>query len=219
MIKRFNKIEGRDIERIEGQKRYGYSKSDFVDMYDLIEFFQHGGYQGNELQFYDFETGTVYKPFDQKKNIAYGNPVYLNEFMYFLKANYNTKKVVLYRYLPEIVLEEVTELEMSEIDLYNLTIIGNPLYVISQGNDDSFHCYYPIKMACPLDENESVVLMEDTKIYIEKWVEEGWDEEKNCATDHYKYYNKIVVKDFSGKIIKKHIGCLNKSTNGDWWIA
>ena len=219
MIKRFNKIEGRTIERIDGQTRFGYSKSDFVDLYDLMEFSRHGGYQGNELEFYDFETGTVYKPFDKKRNIAYGNPVYLNEFLYFLKADYDNQKVVLYRYWPEIVSEEVTELELTEIDLYNLIIVGNPLYIISQGNDDVFRCYYPIKSSFPLDERESVVLIQDNKIYIEKWIEEGWDDENNCATDQYKYYNEIIVKDFAGKIIEKHIGCLNKSSTGDWWIS
>lgn len=219
MIKRFNKIEGKYIERIDGQNRFGYSKPDFVDMYDLIEFSQHGGYRGNELEFYDFETGIVYKPFDKKRNVVYGNPVYLNEFLYFLKTDYDNKRVALYRYLPEIVLEEVTELEISELDLYNLAIVGDPLHIISQGSDDGFRCYYPIKTSFHLDERESVVLIKDNKIYIEKWIEEGWDDEKNCATDQYKYYTEIIVKDFAGKIIEKYIGCLNRSSTGDWWIS
>ena len=219
MIKRFDKIEGKCIDRIDGQNRYGYSKSDFVDMYDLIEFSKHEGYQGNELVFYDFETGMVYKPFDKKRNVAYGNPMYLNKFLYFLRADYNSQKVILYRYLPEIVLEEVVELEISEIDLYNLAIVGDQPHIISQGSDDGFRCYYPIKIAFPLDETESVVLIENDKVYIEKWIEEGWDDENNCATDQYKYYNEIIVKDFAGKTIEKHIGCLNKSSTGDWWIS
>lgn len=38
MINRFNQIEGRCIEKIYGQDRYGYSRSDFVDLYDLMEY-------------------------------------------------------------------------------------------------------------------------------------------------------------------------------------
>lgn len=219
MIKKFNRIDGRYIEKIYGQDRFGYSKSDFEDMYDLIEWSKLGGYQGNELLFYDFEMGKVYKPFDKERNIVYGNPVYENHFLYFLQGDYVKKKVALYRYFPERVLEKVTELEMEEVNLYNLTIIGDPLYVISQDEEDGFRCYYPKKIAFPLNERESVVLIDDDKIYIETWIEEGWDEENNCRTDKYKYYTEMVVKDFVGKTIEKYIGCLNKHPDGAWWIS
>ena len=62
MIKKFNKIDGRYVERIYGQERFGYSQSDFEDLYDLIKWAEQGGYQGSELQFYDFYNGKVYKP-------------------------------------------------------------------------------------------------------------------------------------------------------------
>ena len=57
------------------------------------------------------------------------------------------------------------------------------------------------------------------RIYLEKWVEEGWDDENDCATDTYQYYNKIIIKDFAGNTISEEIGCLNQSENGDWWIS
>ncbi|WP_461868043.1 hypothetical protein [Faecalimonas sp.] len=219
MIKKFNSIDGRYIEKIYGQDRFGYAKSDFEDIYDLIEWSKLGEYPGNELFFYDFEKGKVYKPFDKERNIVYGNPVFENHFLYFLQGDYVKKKVSLYRYFPERVLEKVIELEMEEVNLYNLTIIGDPLYVISQDAEDGFCCYYPNKISFPLNERESVVLIDDDKIYIERWIEEGWDEENNCRTDKYKYYTEIVVKDFLGKTIEKYIGCLNKHSNGEWWIS
>ena len=61
MIKKFHRIEGRCIEKIYGQDRFGYSQSDFEDLYDLIQWAEQGGYQGSELLFYDFYTGNVYK--------------------------------------------------------------------------------------------------------------------------------------------------------------
>jgi hypothetical protein len=54
---------------------------------------------------------------------------------------------------------------------------------------------------------------------LEKWVEEGWDEEKDRAADAYRYYNRIVKKDFAGKTISEEIGCLNQSADGTWWIS
>ncbi len=217
MIKKFNRIKGRPIEKICGQDRFGYSQSDFEDMYDLIQWSKQGGYQGSELLFYDFYTGKVYKPFDKKRNVTYGTPVYAEGFLYFLQGDYDQRRVILYRYMPERVLEKVTELNMEEVNLYNLAIVGNPLYIISQ--DEEFRCYYPEKISFPLQERESVIFIEDGKIYLEEWVEEGWDEEKDCATDAYEYYDRIIVKDFEGNIISKEIGCLNQDANGGWWIS
>lgn len=219
MIKKFNRIEGRYIEKIYGQDRFGYSQSDFEDLYDLIQLAEKGEYQGTELLFYDFYTGKVYKPFDKKRNTVYSAPVYVEKFLYFLQGDYDNKKVNLYRYFPEKVLEKVTELNMEEVKLYNLSIIGNPLYIVSQEQEDGFHCYYPDKISFPLQEQESVIFIEDGKVYIEAWVEEGWDEENDCATDEYKYYNRIIIKDFAGNTISDEIGCLNKSADGDWWIS
>jgi hypothetical protein len=219
VIKRFSKIEGRCVEKIDGQDRFGYSQSDFGNFYDLIEWAKRGGYQGNELLIYDFYTGNVYKPFDKRRNVVYGAPVYIDEFLYFLQGDYDNKKVNLYRYIPEKVLEKITELNMEEVNLYNLRIIGNPLYVISQESEDGFRCYYPTEISFPLDEHESVVLIEDGQVYLEKWVEEGWDDENYRATDAYKYYNRIIIKDFAGNTISEEIGSLNKSAEGDWWIS
>jgi hypothetical protein len=219
VIKRFNKIEGRCIEKIYGQDRFGYSQSDFEDFYDMIEWAKQGGYQGAELLIYDFHTGDVYKPFDKKRNVVYGAPVYVEGSLYFLQGDYDEKKVTLYRYIPEKVLEKVTELNIEEVNLYNLQIIGHPIYIISQEAEDGFRCYYPEKISFPINNRESVIFIEDGQVYLEEWVEEGWDDEKGCATDAYKYYNRIIIKDFAGNTISEEIGCLNKSAEGDWWIS
>lgn len=219
MIKKFNKVDGRYVERIYGQERFGYSQSDFEDLYDLIKWAEQGGYQGSELQFYDFYNGKVYKPFDKKRNVIYGNPVYAEKFFYFLQGDYGQKKITLYRYMPESVLDAVKEFDIEEVNLYNLKIIGTPVHIISQGDEEGFRCYYPEKISFPLQEQESVILIEDERIYLEKWVEEGWDDENDCAQDTYQYYSKIIIKDFSGNTISEEIGCLNQSANGDWWIS
>ncbi|CVI69069.1 hypothetical protein BN3660_01435 [Eubacteriaceae bacterium CHKCI004] len=219
MIKRFDKIEGRYIEKIYGQDRFGYSQSDNEDLYDLIVWAEQGGYRGSELLFYDFHTGNVYKPFDKKRNTVYGAPVYVEKFLYFLQGDYDSKKVTLYRYMPEKILEKVVQLNMEDVNLYNLIIIGNPLYIISQEAEDGFRCYYPDKISFPLKEQQSVILIEDGKVYIEEWVEEGWDVAAGRATDQYKYYNRIIIKDFAGNTISEELGCLNQSADGDWWIS
>jgi hypothetical protein len=219
MINRFNQIEGRCIEKIYGQDRYGYSRSDFVDLYDLVELCQRGGYQGSELLIYDFGTGSVEKPFEKKRNVAYGNPVFIEGFLYFLQEDFDQKKIYLYKYLPKETLEKVVEFDIDEVNLYNLEIVGTPLYVISQEAGETVQCYYPEKFSLSLHDNESVIFIEDGKIYIEAWIEEGWDDDHNCATDEYRYYNRIIIKDFSGNILSEEVGCLNQAANGEWWIS
>ena len=61
--------------------------------------------------------------------------------------------------------------------------------------------------------------MEDGKIYIEKWIEEGWDEEADRATDQYNYYDKVIVKDYGGNILSEEVGGLYQAADGTWWIA
>lgn len=217
MIKYFKEVEGRYIEKIIGQDRFAYAHSDTDDFYDLIEWSKAGGYQGSIIIFFDFGSGNVYKPFGKKRNVVYSNPVYAEGFYYFLQGDYDEKKIRLYRYIPEEILEKVTELSTEEVNLNNLCIIGNPVHIVSQ--EEEFTCYYPENISFPIEGTESAIFMEDGKIYFQAWAEEGWDEEKNCATDQYKCYDKLIVKDYKGNTLSEEVGGLYQSADGTWWIA
>ncbi len=192
--------------------------SDTSDLYDLVEYAQRGGYQGSVIKFYDFENGNVYTPFEKKRDEIYSKPGYTEGFYYFLQADYGQGKVVLYKYLPEEVLEAIAEFGTDEVDLYNLQIVGEKVHVISQ-NAEVFKCYYPEKISFPLEGNETVELVTDDRVLIEAWIEEGWDEENNCATDEYKYYNKVLIKDHSGNTLSEEVGSIYQAADGTHWIA
>jgi len=217
MIRRFKEVEGRYIEKIIGQDRLAFAQSDSSDFYDLIEWSKAGEYYGSVIMFFDFTSGNVYKPFEKKRNVLYSTPVYAAGFYYFLQGDYNEKKIVLYRYLPDEVLEVVTELSTEEVNLYNLDIVGDPVHIVSE--QDNFECYYPEKISFPKEPNEHAIFMEDGKIYFEAWIEEGWDEEKWCATENYKYYNKVIVRDYKGAILSEEVGAIYQAADGTWWIA
>jgi len=217
MIRRFQETEGRSIEKIIGQDRLAFAHSDTNDFYDLIEWSKAGGYQGSIIMFFDFDSGNVYKPFAKKRNVVYSNPVYAGGFYYFLQGDYDVKKIALYRYIPEEILEKVTELSTEEVNLYNLRIVGDSVHIISQ--EDNFECYYPEKISFPIANNEAVVLIEEGKIYFQAWVEEGWDEEKECATDRYKFYDKVIIKDYNGTTLSEEVGSIYQAADGTWWIA
>lgn len=216
MIRRFKETSGRYIEKIIGQDRFAFAHSDTNDFYDLIEWSKVGRYYGSIIMFYDFDSGNVYKPFAKKPNVVYSDPVYAGGFYYFLQGDYDEKRITLYRCIPGEFLKKVTELRTEEVNLYNLRLIGNPVHIISQ--DNTFACYYPERFSFPIGK-QSAMFMEDGKIYFEEWVEEGWDEEKGRATDSYKYYCKVVVKDCGGNTLSEEIGGLYQAADGTWWIA
>ena len=54
---------------------------------------------------------------------------------------------------------------------------------------------------------------------IDRWIEEGWDEELGCASENYKYYSKVLVKDFEGNTLSEEIGQLYQDNGGNWWIS
>ncbi len=51
------------------------------------------------------------------------------------------------------------------------------------------------------------------------WIEEGWDEENNCATDEYKYYDKVLLKDHAGNMLSEKVGSIYQASDGIYWIA
>ena len=217
MVRRFKSVNGKYIEKIYGQDRLAFAMSDNEDLYDLIAWSERGGYQGAVLYFYDFETGDVYQPFEKKRNVVYSRPEFADGYYYFLQGDYDAKTVVLYRYFPDDLLAPVVTLPLDDVDLYNLRIVGNPVHIISQ--NEELRCYYPEVFSFPLEPNETVCFIEDGRVYIEAWIEEGWDDENDRATDEDDYYHKVVVKDFHGNLISEEIGALGQAADGTWWMS
>lgn len=216
-FKRFEVVRGTYVEKILGQSRIGYSMSDTTDFYDMIEWSKKGRYQGSTISFYDYANGKVYTPFQKQQNVLYGKPVYLKNYFWFLQGNYNSGKITLFKYLPGKIPEMITQLNIADINPYNLCIIGEDVNITSE--DDEFVCYYPKYFRFSKNPNEGVIMIADEKVYLSAWIEEGWDDENNCATEEYKYYEKVIVRDFNGTILSETIGCLQQHSDGTWWIA
>lgn len=143
--------------------------------------------------------------------------MYAKGAYYFLKGDFNKNIMTLFKYLPGNLPEKITELKMDEINLYNLKIIGDEVYIISE--DEYIVSYYPKRFQFQLEPNECVLLIDSDKVFIEAWIEEGWDDEKHCATYEYKYYHKLIVKDFFGNLLSEEIGSLDQNPDGNWWIS
>ena len=183
-LNRFEVVSGKYIEEISGQSRIGYSMSDTTDFYDMIEWSKKGGYQGSIISFYDYNNGKIYEPFQKQRNVLYGPPVYLKNSFWFLQGDYNSGKITLFRYLPDKIPELIIQFNIADVDLYNLRIIGEDIYITSE--DDEFV---------------------------------SWDDDNNCATEEYRYYEKMIVRDFKGNVLSETIGSLQQHPDGTWWIS
>ena len=89
------------------------------------------------------------------------------------------------------------------------------MHITSQ--DESFVCYYPEAFEIKLDVNESIICIDDEKIYLSAWIEEVVENDE--ITKDYSYYEKIRVKDKAGNLISEEIGSLTQFPDGKWRIS
>lgn len=219
LYKEFKDITGEYVEEIPGQARFGYGLSDLEDFFEVEETIKVCGYyRGSVIKFYDYQRGKVFLPFDQKENIGYGRPIFIDGRFYILQVNFNEGLVKIYKYYPGEIPEKVFDYKIEDLSTYNLELIGNALHLISQ-DSESLEIYYPYRKSVKLEANEGVLLIDDGKVYINRWIEEGWDDEKNQEGEDYCYYEKLIIKDFDSNIIEERIGNLYQRPDGTWWIA
>lgn len=216
-INRFDKVEGQFIEEIIGQRKFGYSLNEMMENYEGYDITKTESIKGNVLTFYELNTGKIFIPFEEKRNILYSGVTYLKGSYYFLRCDFNEQVVYLYRYFPGQRPAIVTELNMENVDMYNLRILGEEVHIISQG--EQFRCYYPEQFSFDLEPPESVIAIEDEKVYLTKWIEEGWEDMNERPSEDYRYYEKLIVRDFKGNKISEEVGNLFQNDQGEWWIS
>lgn len=219
IFKEFSEITGQYVSEIPGQERFAYCLSDMDDLFEIEDIIKYDGfYKGSIIRFYDYQTGKVYLPFDLKENIAYGRPIYIGDIFYILQVDFNEGLANIYKYYPGESLEKITDYKIKDLSTYNLSLSGLDLHLISQ-DSDKLEIYYPYRKTLKLAENESALLIDDGKVYINAWIEEGWDEENDIASEDYSYYDKLIIKDLESNIIYERVGNLHQGQDGTWWLA
>lgn len=219
IFKEFSEVKGEYVEEIAGQARFAYSISNSDDLFEIEETVKIVGfYKGNEICFFDYKTSEIYRPFDLKKNIAYGRVIFIDNSFYILQVDFNEGLVNIYKYYPGEILEKITDYKVKDLSTYNLELVGLDLHLISQ-DSETLEIYYPYRKTVKLEVSESALFIDDGKVYINRWIEEGWDDEKDEAGEDYKYYDKLIIKDFDSNIIEEMLGSLHQSPDGTWWLA
>lgn len=219
IYKEFKEITGEYVDDIPGQARFGYALSDMGDFFEVEDIIKHDGfYEGSVIRFYDYQTGKVYLPFEHKKNISYGKTIYIENIFYILQVDFDEDLANIYKYYPGESLDKIAIHKIKDLSTYNLELIGNDLHLISQ-DDESLEIYYPYRETVKLGANESVLLVNDGKVYINAWIEEGWDDEEDIASEDYSYYDKLIIKDMDSNIISERVGNLHQRPDGTWWLS
>lgn len=219
IYKEFSQVKGEYVDDIPGQARFGYAIYDIGDFFEIEDIIKHdGSYKGAVIRFYDYQTGKVYLPFEHKKNISYGKTIYIGNIFYILQVDFNEGLANIYKYYPGEILEKIFDYKIKDLSTYNLELVGNDLHLISQ-DSEILEIYYPYRKSVKLEANESILLIDDGKLYINRWIEEGWDEENNKAGEDYRYYDKLIIKDLDSNIIEERIGNLHQRCDGTWWLA
>ena len=219
IFKEFSEVKGEYVEEIAGQARFAYSISNSDDLFEIEETVKIVGfYKGNEICFYDYKTSEIYRPFDLKKNIAYGRVIFIDNSFYILQVDFDEGLANIYKYYPGEILEKITDYKVKDLSTYNLELVGLDLHLISQ-DSETLEIYYPYRKTIKLEVSESALFIDDGKVYINRWIEEGWDDETDEAGEDYKYYDKLIIKDFDSNIIEERLGSLHQSPDGTWWLA
>lgn len=214
-INKFDKIGGQFIENIDGTFEYGYIIYDDIDFYEMVDIKNIGKhYNGSVLKIANYKDQKIYQVFERREDVLYGAVEYYMGYLYFLQGDFSKNKIRLYKCKEKSVVNIVCEMEMTDMDMYNLRILkGDKIYVISE--DEDFKIYYPEKVTFDLIENESVIYIEDNRIYSQEWVEE---EKIYNGLKNYNYYENLIIRDFSGKLLSKELGQL-KYVNGKWYLS
>ena len=207
-------VKGLEPTLLEGTDRYAYALSDFEDAWNLEKWQRIGGYQGMVLYLYDLQKNTVYVPFEKKRNVIYQKPLFFDDRIYILQIDYDAQSITLYRVSPDAALEKVTDLSTDAVNLYNIALIGEDVHIIS--HDETFVCYYPDIFEITLAPNESVVCIEDDRVYIRASIDEGAGKAERDTP--YAYYEKTLVKDKMGNLISEDVGTLTRFPDGKWRI-
>ena len=218
MLKRFKERSGIAIEEIIGQDRLAYSLSSTIDFYDFYQWPKGQKCPGSCLIFYDMLNGSLYKPFEAQEDVLYGKPFYHDGSYAFLKVDRQNDQLVLYAYRPDREPEIIFRSSMKGIDPYNLQIMGEGIHIVSQ-DSRRFESYYPERYGFEIDPHDTVVFINDDKVYLERWIEEGWDEENSCASEDYRFYHKVIIRDTDGKVLSEELGYLFQNKDGNWWMG
>ena len=191
---------------------YGLSREQ-GDLYEAETLFHDGHVPaGNTLCLIRYPDGEVFFPVPKAQGTYTDTPVLLDRCIYILHADFGQKCLQILRFdcgshscgvLQELPLDIVR-------NCYNLQLHTAPLTLTRQGDDGVFEIVWPDRSCFPLEPHESFFLREGSRLYFNRWYEEGEGAD-------YRYREETIVRDPSGRMIEKLPGDIRVMPGGELW--
>ena len=179
------------------------------DLYEASELYHHQPPLGsNRLIFIHYPDGHVVQPLETKDGQYFGRPIYFDNKLTFLLADFTANKIQIFQYqYKNNQLSTLAEISLSEIiDCYNLLLHASPLMLTRQGADHLFQIIWPEKVEFQIGDTESFCCRADTKLYFTAWYEDP----------HYR--EELIIREYAtGNILEKMPGSLLELPDGQKW--
>lgn len=210
---KFSPVTGNDLTIVQGQSRYGVDCEDSaIDIYDLTtdKYWQDNSFSGNQLVFFDFQTGQKSEPISRKENQFFFSVIYQNGYFYFLHAQLDQDQLTLFKYLPSQKTEIIHQMPLTGLHTLNLSLVNDQAHVWIASFNDDIDFYYPQKFSVANEPDQSLLFIDDNKLYFEQNSDFYSDNEYEHIPD------RIIIKDFDDNVLNNMQGNIILLSNGKW---
>lgn len=210
---KFSPVTGNDLTIIQGQSRYGVDCQDSaIDIYDLTteKYWQKHPFPGNQLVFFDFQTGQKFEPISSKENQFFFSVIYQYGYFYFLHALLKQDQLTLFKYLPGQEPEIIHQMPLTGLHTHNLSLVYDKAHVWIASFDDNIDFYYPQKFSVVNEPDQTLLFIDDDKLYFEQDSDFYSDNEYEHVPD------RIIIKDFNDHILSNMQGNIILLSNDKW---
>lgn len=210
---KFSSITGNDLITVPGQSRYGVDCQDSaIDIYDLTtdKYWQEDHFPGNQLIFFDFQTGQKFEPILRKQNHFFFSVIYQRGYFYFLHAQLDQDKLTLFKYLPGKKPKIIYQISLTALHTYNLSLVQDKAHVWIVSFDNNIDFYYPQKFSLKNEPDQSLLFIDNNKLYFEQ------DSDFYSDNEYEHIPDRIIIKDFSDHVLDNMQGNIILLSNGKW---
>lgn len=154
--------------------------------------------------------GEMSEPIKIQKNVCLSQPFYNideNKFL-VIKSDFNNQVIELIKFSAgQNDAKVIFDMPLQNGgDLINLRVIKNSDF-FGKYEGDNFKIFYPKNMLVKLEENESIVTVNNDKFICSKWIEDP------------EYREEIIIRNIdNGEIIDRKLGYSEIMPNGELWL-
>lgn len=209
-IKIFEGFEDIYPKKVEGTNAWYIGKGDLCSEPCEVPTFKNK-YPGTKLYFIEYPSGKVFEPIKQEINVYLESPVYENKDNSFgiIRYDFNSELIQVIVFYPESYsIKIMTEIPFKKVgDMINVRLISSPFTLVKHYiHNNSVDFLWPNEKEYKFEENESLYLQNEGKLYLTKWIEDP------------DYHEEIIVRDsVSGEIIERNPGYWRRMPDGFLW--